>query len=201
MKFHYYLIFLTGFLSVSCNNQIDLEKEEEYFEYRNEILYYKGTPFNGETIERWDNKIISNSKKYSEGKLELFKSFFEDGSLHINQGFKDGKKHGLWEEYYSPNKLKAKGRYKNDKQSGVITEYFENGNVMTKLYPENDDIFLEEYFENGNLKHKIYTPPGQDMYDARFMADETYNINGDTINKEICMYAECVFDVPVIFNY
>jgi antitoxin component YwqK of YwqJK toxin-antitoxin module len=189
----------------SCANPVDFEKEESYFKSEKGILYYKGTPFNGEGIIKHENKnTISVSRRYNEGKLELYKSFFEDGSLAEKYSYKNGLRHGNWEIYYSPEKLKGKGKYRDDKLVMNIEEYYENGIIKTKIYRENDpsDILLEEFYPTGKLKHKVYQYyHDNDRYNPRIQADETYNSNGNVIDSEICFVGEgCPYGIPEIFR-
>jgi len=50
----------------------------------------------------------------------------------INQRDKNGKRHGLWEEYYSNGIISSKGEYKNGRQHGPWERYHSNGQLSFK---------------------------------------------------------------------
>ena len=47
--------------------------------------------------------------------------------------YKNGKKHGLWESYYSNGEVYYKGNYKDDKQDGYWEPY-NNGNHLINQF-------------------------------------------------------------------
>jgi len=60
--------------------------------------------------------------------------------VQINQYTHDGKKTGIWEEYWSNGNLYSKGSYINDKKDGIWEEYWSNGQLMSKgLYKNGNE--------------------------------------------------------------
>jgi antitoxin component YwqK of YwqJK toxin-antitoxin module len=76
--------------------------------------------------------------------------------VQINQYTHDGKKIGIWEEYWSNGKLWYKGSYKNGERDGIWEWYYDNGQLVSKGPYINGkrDGYWEKYFDNGNLYSK-----------------------------------------------
>jgi antitoxin component YwqK of YwqJK toxin-antitoxin module len=73
--------------------------------------------------------------------------------VQINQYTHDGKKTGIWEEYFPNGQLSSKGLYENNKKTGVWESYHYNGQLESKgLYKDgNRDGIWESYHDNGKL--------------------------------------------------
>ena len=101
-------------LFISCTKSIDYNKEESNIEVREEITYYKGTPFTGEIFENYENGQLKYKSNFKDGELDgLDESYYENGKLYIKSNIKDGKEDGLYEEYYENGQLKYKRNYKD----------------------------------------------------------------------------------------
>ncbi|MGB0525713.1 MAG: DUF3352 domain-containing protein [Flammeovirgaceae bacterium] len=62
---------------------------------------------------------------------------YEDGTLKVKFGIKDGLKHGWYYEYHPNGELKMKGKFDKDKREGVWKEYDENGKRIRKVRYRN----------------------------------------------------------------
>lgn len=77
----------------------------------------------------------------------------ENGELKLECTFKDGLKHGKYEQFYENGKVKLETYFEEDKQDGLTKEYHENG----VLYIESNwkegklDELIKEYNENGEF--------------------------------------------------
>lgn len=86
----------------------------------------------------------------------------ENGELKLECTFKDGLKHGKYEQFYENGKVKLETYFEEDKQDGLTKEYYENGG----LYIESNwkegklDELIKEYNENGELKTETYFKDG-----------------------------------------
>ena len=86
----------------------------------------------------------------------------ENGELKLECTFKDGLKHGKYEQFYENGKVKLETYFEEDKQDGLTKEYHENG----VLYIESNwkegklDELIKEYNENGELKTATYFKDG-----------------------------------------
>ena len=73
---------------------------------------------------------------------------YENGTLHYEGGFTDGKFHGKGEIYYPNGNLKYIGNLKNGKNDGFGIEFFENG---TKKF--EGEWKEGQYHGNGQYYH------------------------------------------------
>ena len=79
-------------LFTSCTKSIDGKKEEAYIEVRQEITYYKGTPFTGEIFENYNGQL-KRKRNYKDGKRDgLYERYYENGQLQRKRNYKDGKR-------------------------------------------------------------------------------------------------------------
>ena len=70
---------------------------------------------------------ISN-EGYKNGKREgLWESYYRNGQLHTKGQYRKGKREGEWEFYYRNGQLECKGYYKNGNQDGLFQFYYAKG--------------------------------------------------------------------------
>ena len=73
--------------------------------------------------------MCCKGKKNKGESCNKFHSFF----LRKEVNYIDGKKEGLWEEYYDNGQLKAKGVYKEGKEDGTWEVFNEQGQLKAKI--------------------------------------------------------------------
>ena len=97
------------------------------------------------------NQYTHNGKKTG-----IWEEYYDDGQLESKVSYKDGKRDGIWERYYFNGQLKSKGLYKNDNYDGIWEYYYFNGQLSSKgLYKNGkQDGIWEEYYKNGQLMFK-----------------------------------------------
>ena len=134
------LVLLLVVLS-ACTQSINYDLEEEYFEERKGIWYYKGTVFNGEIFTLYSDKTLKKKATYKDGKKEGVWEFYFENSLiqttstkkvngHLAQkgSYKADKKDGVWVYYSSGGELAFKRSYKDGKLDGAQKSY-KNGKL------------------------------------------------------------------------
>ena len=142
-------------LFISCTKSIDYNKEESNIEVREEITYYKGTPFTGEIFENYENGQLKYKNNFKDGKQVENETYYENGQLWVKNNFKDGTIVGLAEQYYKNGQLQYKSNYKDGKKDGLSEEYYENGQLEYKAnYKDGISLSTEHYNENGQLTYK-----------------------------------------------
>jgi len=115
-------------LFTSCTKSIDYNKEKSNFEVREEITYYKGTPFTGEIFKNYENGQLQYKRNFKDGKEDgLFESYYKKGQLEFKINYKDGKQDGLSEGYYKNGQLQYKYNFKDGKQDGLSESYDKDG--------------------------------------------------------------------------
>jgi len=95
------------------------------------------------------------SREYNEDGTVAQAIVYAAGNI-IGKGVMDeeGKREGIWEEYYVNGNLKARGTYRNDLKVGNWVYYHENGQLEQQgVYAENGKPLGKWvwYYENGNL--------------------------------------------------
>jgi hypothetical protein len=81
--------------------RINFNLESEFLEERQNLTYFKGTPYTGEIFVNYKNGSLRFRGNYLEGQLNgTYETYSENGQLEAKVTFKDGKENGL-SEYYS----------------------------------------------------------------------------------------------------
>ncbi len=117
---------------------------------------------------------------YKNGNFDgVYKTYFENGQIAIEQIFKEGQKDGLSSYYYDDGKLLYTENYKNGKKEGQVKRLYQNGNTwIIERYKKGEKSGVwEEYYEDGTLKYEA-------KWDKNKLVEEHfYNENGDEIKK------------------
>jgi antitoxin component YwqK of YwqJK toxin-antitoxin module len=117
------------------------------------------TDANGKKTGNW--KIYGNDKTYA-GKGFAADAVAEEGA------FQDGKKVGIWKQYFPSGKVKSEIEFKNGRPSGTFKTFYENGQVE----------------EEGTWKNNAYTGGFKRYYENGVVAQEkTFNAAGKTEGK------------------
>ena len=72
-------------------------------------------------------------------KIEIRKSYYENGNLWSEIPYVNDKEHGIQKIYYENGKLYSEIPYKNGKTYGVRKDYYPNGNIslIFNIYQNN----------------------------------------------------------------
>ena len=133
-------------LLTSCAQSIDGNLESDYIEEENDIVLYKGEPYNGEMFFNYENGQLEEKGNYKDGKPDgLFETYYENGQLTFKGNFKDGEKDGLFEEYYENGQLSVKVNFKDGKWDGLYELYYENGQLKLKQNYKDGELINNWY--------------------------------------------------------
>ena len=140
-------------------------------------LYYNGIPKN--SSEKNEIKAIAKNEYYKSGKIKYSGSYRDTIPVGIHKHYEedeivvsvktyddygnllasgneneDGKKSGLWKEYYVNGSIRSEGNYIADKKNGKWTYFFENGEEEQEGYFKNGkyDGLWQWYYDTGELK-------------------------------------------------
>ncbi|MEC7883668.1 MAG: toxin-antitoxin system YwqK family antitoxin [Verrucomicrobiota bacterium] len=115
--------------------------EENLLELKRDLFYFKGKPYTGSVV-----KFHSNKKKAE------------------NYSLKNGKLHGLWQEWNSTGQIVNQAKYWNGRLHGVFIQFRSDGsrefevtyadgkeNGSFKRWYEEDKIWVEENYFSGKL--------------------------------------------------
>ncbi len=116
--------------------------EIKTYKYRgNTILYSKflgyydstGKEIINGTYFSYRNGSIQELSNYKEGVLHGKQIFFIKDSIKIKEtNFKNGKKNGVYREYYRNGNIKELGRFRNNYKIGKWKNYYESGVLKNK---------------------------------------------------------------------
>ena len=74
--------------------------------------------------------MVEGKGEILEGKKDgLWEEYWDNGQLVYKGHYKDGKKDGLWEFYQGPSSLWHKGHYKDGKEEGLWEWFLMDGTV------------------------------------------------------------------------
>ena len=98
---------------------------------KNPIMYYEGRLFNGIGYDVYNNKSqLKFEEKFKDGKRDgLYKEWYENGQLRVEINHKDNKREGLWKMYYENGQLKRVENFKDGTQIGAFRNWHENGQL------------------------------------------------------------------------
>ena len=153
-------IFFGLFLLASCTpSDIPHEKLEErqgvFYEVNSQI------PYSGPIKTYYDNTFtLFREGNCIDGKKEgLWQNYYKDGGLASEGNYIDGNKEGLWEFDYDKGIniqiLRTKGNYIDGKKEGLWEWYHDTGQLKSKGNNKDGklDGLWESYDENGELKY------------------------------------------------
>lgn len=92
-----------------------------------------------------EDKIAATGNHLNQEKDSIWKYFNQEGKLIRQEGYKEGKKHGLFLTYYDNGKIAEQENFVEGRQSGMWLQYYENGKKK-----------LEAEFSNGMRNGKFY---------------------------------------------
>lgn len=135
------LLLLLIVLLSACTQSINYELEDEYFEERKGILYYKGTPFNGEVFSLNSNETLKDKGRFKEGK-------------------------GLWDFYNNEGDLIVSGEKLIFQSRESFTGYFDENSLYKNFFIPISDLNVAKSIssnfnglirvkENNNLRAEV----------------------------------------------
>jgi len=146
------------------------------------ITYLKSdmTPVNGIAEEEYDNDGRAEFY-YKDGKVGLFKVWYENGQLKREGNLKDREPDGLWRSWNETGQLVEEGNFKDGEYDGLWRHWYENGqflkevnykdgkrNGLVKRWYEDGRIMYETEFINGTGVDKSYYENGQVKWESNY---------------------------------
>lgn len=160
--------------------------------------------------------------EYSEDSLIISILIYQGGILasvdRLNRKDENGKKQGIWKEFYQDGKLKEEKKYRDDAVDGYVKTFDKKGNLINtekfnngkqvKNAPElaKLDVY-KEYYDDGTLKYEggyINNMPAGTHYHYRlkYMCDSLPISRDDTSNVIIKKYVcknQAIPDSAIIY--
>jgi antitoxin component YwqK of YwqJK toxin-antitoxin module len=112
------------------------------------------TNFSGVWVNYYASGQKANEEHYKDGQRSGELVCFEsDGSIRATQYYDDGKRHGLWTQYFpSLHKIEMQRQYSNNLQIADEIWYYTNGSIRTITHYEGNHY---------NGPRKIFSPTGK----------------------------------------
>lgn len=173
------------------------------------------------------NSILKSTKPFKAGRLDGLAYFYaKDGRLieiisyekgflvkreKINQKDEEGKKQGIWKEYYKNGRLKTEKRFKDDSLNGYVKEYnikgkleeaalFIDGEIRSEEENQADFEIIYTYYEDGSLESSTTYNLGGKKDGVAQIFDKKGNVIGSKIYKDDYLIAEGIIDRSGIRN-
>ena len=165
------LILVLVFSVISCKKEVNYDLEKDYFEEKNKVVYYKGSPFNGILIkttktEIWDDDgtkqeevTLIERTPFNEGKIDGIQTSMIDSKTLFSEidyvlNIKKNEKY-----YYSSGNIayittfNSKTNEWDKKQS-----YYKNGKLKEEeFYDYQNNRVVNNYYKSGKIKQENYT--------------------------------------------
>ena len=159
--------------------------------------YLKGKP-DGYAYEYSEDSVIISIMKYQGGVLASVD--------RLNRKDENGKKQGVWKEFYEDGKVKEEKKYKDDVVDGYVKTYDNKGNLTnTEKFSNGKQIknapelakldVYKDYYEDGTMKYEGGYINGMPVgthfhYRQKYMCDSLPVARDDTsdvmIKKYVC---------------
>ena len=127
-----YLLLLLSFLVLASCSQPEILADR--LVERMGVTYEVDSdePFTGSAVEFHKNGQLLSKINYKDGKRDgLFETFFsENGQLKFRKNFRDGKKDGLAEIFHKNGRLKNRANFRDGKANGLFEEFREDGKLL-----------------------------------------------------------------------
>lgn len=148
-------------------NKIPVFKELYLDNIRQGLSYYYDKDGELERLVRYrDGKKHGLTREYENRLVQVIYRYHNDFLIdreYINQKDSQGRKQGVWREYFDNDNIKSESHYKNDLLNGYSREYSQSGKLLSSRFYENGQLIEEgiadeiqaevrnQYDEDGNL--------------------------------------------------
>lgn len=170
------------------NKNIVRRTSLENLENINEVMYYKGVPYTGITVEYFENKSKKQEIQWQNGLIHGTKTEFFEGGIAIRAqlNFIEGKRHGYFYYRYPNGQVSLQGKYIENELDSAVSAFYKDGKTKyihhyTKGIKNGVSI---TYFPNGNIEQKVTLandlPNGQmlNFYEAGNIRLESFYTRG-----------------------
>jgi antitoxin component YwqK of YwqJK toxin-antitoxin module len=125
-----------------------------YFKSAKAAIYYELIIENGPNKSWHENGQLHIECAYKNGKEDgLYKEWYANGQLEEECTFKDGKKNGLQKKWYNNGQLEEGCTFKDGKKNGLLKKWYGNGQLWEESIYKDDklDGEFKKWYRNGQL--------------------------------------------------
>ena len=112
----------------------------------------QGNVLNSQTYQK--GVLVGQGIVDTDGKRRgLYKEFYSDSTLRAEGVFVDGLRSGEWEFYYHNGQIQEIGSYQEGQPDGIWTWYYDNGQkqIEEQFFKGTPNGFYKEYDSRGNI--------------------------------------------------
>jgi len=155
-------LLISVLLFTPCFSQQDANlASPDEISYRGDIAYFKGSPYTGLLIDDNTNKAIG---EFRNGRKDgLFVEYFSNGKMKNERRYVYGVKSGVNNEWFENGSRKSEGMYIDGKKEGALIEYYENTNrkYSAEYFKDQLNGKSQNFYSNGELKNSTDFVNGQ----------------------------------------
>lgn len=194
------LVLFSFHLSLSAQNKQELIEPKannkpivrrtpiENLENINEVMYYKGVPYTGTSVENFANKVKKQEIQWVNGLIHGTKTEYFEGGIAIRAqlNFVEGKRHGYFYYRYPNGQISLQGKYIENELDSTVNAFYKDGKpkyIHNYNYGIKNGLSIT-YFPNGNIEQKVMIvndlPNGQmvNFYEAGNIRLESFYSRG-----------------------
>ncbi len=173
------LILLLTVAGGTVSAQTVYEREQYITEVKDQVVTYRVAkthiPLSGEV------KLIENARKYiivtfRDGIMDGPYREYLHGELVAKATYREGRKKGLYEEYYGGSKggIRKRATYANGEMNGKVTTFFSNGRT------ERESNYIKGKKEG---EERVYSPEGREIAIKHYKGDELHGSYEETADE------------------
>ena len=158
---------------LELNNSIIINNISSHIHFDHEKYNLLTGVFTFWITGKYENKIMKNNID-DDG---VMREWYDDGTLHIEYNYNNGKRHGNQRRWYENGSLNIHYHFNNGKLLGEQRSWYLNGKQKSKIFYKDDILhgLFKEWYDNGQLKVVKSYIDGNLEYVL-----ESYTINGES---------------------
>jgi antitoxin component YwqK of YwqJK toxin-antitoxin module len=163
------------------------EKQVTSLQFRNGLAYEVNQvdPFTGRLKGRYVEATFKDGKKHG-----LYTEWFNNGQKYIEENYKNGMKDGPYTNWYENGQKKSEGNYKDGKRIGLSTDWYDSGQKRVVGNYDNGIGHLTFWYRSGQIREETTYKDGK-----KHGLSTLWHKNGDK-DREIT-YKDGIKDGPL----
>jgi hypothetical protein len=141
----------------NLNTHITVDLLKSIYAYDEIISWFKEYCNDNDTAHIVLNKLSKNNK-FIEARwiIVMLKLTYNYIDIDHRFNYKNGKPHGLWEEFNQAGNISSRFNYKNGYHHGICEKFNQAGNISSRFNYKNDKLhgICEIFNQAGNLESK-----------------------------------------------
>ena len=161
------LLFFTLFISCQENSkQISVLNFDPNLKKTERGWIYKGKPFSGFMIqEEKDHRIVYQLPIENSKEQGMAKGWYNSGEKLLERFYSDGKREGIFKQWWPNGRLRYLFKYENDVFQGKQIVYFPDGKIREEsIYQSGEKEEIQRVWDEKGLLISNYTLKNKKLY-------------------------------------